>query len=68
MTKSTSKIKDAVSINHNMVLEDVLQEITKNPGAIISVTNDSKKIIGKFSIEELLNGIKRPVSKTNNYT
>jgi glycine betaine/proline transport system ATP-binding protein len=68
MTKSTSKIKDAVSINHNMVLEDVLQEITKNPGAIISVTNDSKKIIGKISIEELLNGIKRPVSKTNNYT
>jgi glycine betaine/proline transport system ATP-binding protein len=68
MTKSTTKIKDAVSINHNMVLEDVLQEITKNPGAIISVTNDSKKIIGKISIEELLNGIKRPVSKTNNYT
>ena len=51
-----------------MVLEDVLQEITKNPGAIISVTNDSKKTIGKISIEELLNGIKRPDSKTNNYT
>ncbi len=68
MTKSTFKVKGAISINHDMVLEDVLQEITKNPGAIISVTNDSKKIVGKISIEELLNGIKRPDTKTKNYT
>ena len=68
MSKSSSKVKGAISINHNMVLEDVLQEITKNPGAIVSVTNDTKKIIGKITIEELLNGIKRPDSKTNNYT
>ncbi len=68
MTKSTKKIKGSISINHNMVLENVLQEITKNPGSAITVKNDHGKIIGQISIQELLNGIKRPNTKTKSYT
>tara|TARA_B100000579_G_scaffold234842_1_gene192509 strand:+ start:1817 stop:2860 length:1044 start_codon:yes stop_codon:yes gene_type:complete len=68
MTKSTKKIKGASSINHNMVLEDVLQEITKKPGSTVSVQNDQGKIVGKISIQELLNGIKRPTTQTKSYT
>ena len=68
MTKSTKKIKGSLSIDPDMVLEDVLQEITKNPGSTIMVKNDQGKIIGKISIEELLNGIKRPSNKTKSYT
>ncbi len=68
MTKSIKKIKGSISIDHNMVLEDVLQEITKNPGSTITVENDQGKIIGKISIQELLNGIKRPNTKTKSYT
>ena len=51
-----------------MVLEDVLQEITKKPGSIVSVQNDQGKIVGKISIQELLNGIKRPTTQTKSYT
>ena len=40
----------------------------KNPGSTIMVKNDQGKIIGKISIEELLNGIKRPSNKTKSYT
>ncbi len=68
MSKSTKQIKGSLSINHNMVLEDVLQQITKKPGSIVSVVNDKGKIVGKIAIQELLNGIKRPLSKTKNYT
>ena len=68
MNKQTKKIKGAISINQNMVLEDVLQEITKNPGSVVSVLDDSKKVVGNISIQELLNGIKRPESKSKNYT
>ena len=68
MTKSTIKIKGATSINHNMVLEDVLQEITKKPGSTVTVQNDQGKIVGKISIQELLNGIKRPDTQTKSYT
>ncbi len=68
MNKQTKKIKGAISINQNMVLEDVLQEITKNPGSVVSVLDDSKKVVGNISIQELLNGIKRPETKSKNYT
>ena len=51
-----------------MVLEDILQEITKNPNKDIMVENNQGKTIGKISIKELLNGIKRPDTKTANYT
>ena len=68
MTKSNLKITGASCINQNMILEDVLQEITKKPGSTVGVQNDKGKIIGKISIKELLNGIKRPNTKSKSYT
>ena len=68
MSKISKPIKDSVTINENMVLEEILQEITKNPNKDIMVQNNQGKIVGKISIKELLIGIKRPNSKTKNYT
>ena len=68
MSKISKPIKDSVTINENMVLEEILQEITKNPNKDIMVQNNQGKIVGKISIKELLIGIKRPDSKTKNYT
>ena len=53
-----------MSINENMILEDVLQAISKNPVTNLTVKNDKGNIVGSISIKELLNGIKRPVSKS----
>ena len=68
MSKISKPVKGSLSINQNMVLEDILQEITKNPNKDIMVENNQGKTIGKISIKELLNGIKRPDTKTGNYT
>ena len=68
MSKISKPAKGSLSINQNMVLEDILQEITKNPNKDIMVENNQGKTIGKISIKELLNGIKRPDTKTGNYT
>ena len=68
MSKISKTVKGSLSINQNMVLEDILQEITKNPNKDIMVENNQGKTIGKISIKELLNGIKRPATKTGNYT
>jgi len=68
MSKISKTVKGSLSINQNMVLEDILQEITKNPNKDIMVENNQGKTIGKISIKELLNGIKRPDTKTGNYT
>tara|TARA_B100000579_G_scaffold114989_2_gene92125 strand:+ start:518 stop:1561 length:1044 start_codon:yes stop_codon:yes gene_type:complete len=68
MSKISKPVKGSLSINQNMVLEDILQEITKNPNKDIMVENNQGKTIGKISIKELLNGIKRPNTKTGNYT
>ena len=68
MSKISKPVKGSLSINQNMVLEDILQEITKNPNKDIMIENNQGKTIGKISIKELLNGIKRPDTKTGNYT
>ena len=55
------------SVNENMVLEDVLQEITKTKYYFVLVKNDKNKITGKITLKELLNGIQRPTKEIKKY-
>ena len=48
MSKISKSVKGSLSINQNMVLEDILQEITKNPNKDIMVENNQGKTIGKI--------------------
>ena len=68
MSKSDSVKKVIVPvIDGNMVLEDVLQEITKTKNYFVLVKNEKNKIVGKISLKELLNGIQRPKQEIKKY-
>lgn len=68
MTKSTSIKKETVPIiDSEMVLEEVLQQITKTNHYFVLVKDNQNKIIGKITLKELLNGIQRPRQEIKKY-
>ncbi len=68
MTKSVSITKENVPIiDSEMVLEEVLQEITKTKNYFVLVKNKKDKIIGRITLNELLTGIQRPRKEIKKY-
>ena len=68
MTKSVSITKENVPIiDSEMVLEEVLQEITKTKKYFVLVKDKKDKIIGKITLNELLTGIQRPRKEIKKY-
>ena len=68
MTKSVSITKESVPIiDSEMVLEEVLQEITKTKNYFVLVKDKKDKIIGKITLNELLTGIQRPRKEIKKY-
>ena len=68
MTKSVSIKKENVPIiDSEMVLEEVLQEITKTKNYFVLVKDKKDKIIGKITLNELLTGIQRPRKENKKY-
>ena len=68
MSKPVSIKKENVPIiNSDMVLEEVLQEITKTKKYYVLVKNNKDKIIGKITLNELLSGIQRPRKEIKRY-
>ena len=68
MKKTTNNSLKVPVINEDTTLEDVLQEITKTNHLYVLVKNRNKKTVGKITIKELINGIKRPSNEKSNYT
>ena len=61
MTKSVSFKKENVPlIDSEMVLEEVLQEITKTKNYYVLVKDKKDKVIGRITLNKLLTGIQRP--------
>ena len=68
MTKSISITKENVPIiDSEMVLEEVLQEITKTKNYFVLVKDKKNKIIGRITLNELLTGIQRPRKEIKKY-
>lgn len=68
MTKSVSIKKENVPIiDSEMVLEEVLQEITKTKNYFVLVKDKKNKIIGRITLNELLTGIQRPRKEIKKY-
>ena len=68
MTKSIFIKKENVPIiDSEMVLEEVLQEITKTKYYFVYVKDNNNKIIGKITLKQLLNGIQRPRQENKKY-
>ena len=68
MTKSVSIKKENVPIiDSEMVLEEVLQEITKTKNYFVLVKDNKDKIVGKITLNELLTGIQRPRKEIKKY-
>ena len=68
MTKYVSIKKENVPvINSEMVLEEVLQEINKTKNYYVLVKDEKDKIVGKITLNELLNGIQRPKQEIKKY-
>ena len=68
MTKSVSITKENVPIiDSEMVLEEVLQEITKTKNYFVLVKDKKDKIIGRITLNELLTGIQRPRKEIKKY-
>jgi len=68
MTKSVSIKKENVPIiDSEMVLEEVLQEITKTKNYFVLVKDKKDKIIGRITLNELLTGIQRPRKENKKY-
>jgi len=68
MTKSVSIKKENVPIiDSEMVLEEVLQEITKTKNYFVLVKDKKDKIIGRITLNELLTGIQRPRKEIKKY-
>ena len=68
MTKSVSIKKENVPIiDSEMVLEEVLQEITKTKNYFVLVKDKKGKIIGRITLNELLTGIQRPRKENKKY-
>ena len=68
MTKSISIKKETVPIiDSEMVLEEVLQEITKTKHYFVYVKDNKNKIIGKITLKQLLSGIQRPRQENKKY-
>ena len=68
MTRSVSITKENVPIiDSEMVLEEVLQEITKTKNYFVLVKDKKDKIIGRITLNELLTGIQRPRKEIKKY-
>ena len=68
MTEPVSiKKEDVPVIDSELVLEEVLQEITKTKNYYVLVKNKKDKIVGKITLNELLNGIQRPKQEIKKY-
>ena len=68
MTKSISIKKENVPIiDSEMVLEEVLQEITKTKYYFVYVKDNKNKIIGKITLKQLLSSIERPRQENKKY-
>ena len=68
MTKSVSIKKENVPIiDSEMVLEEVLQEITKTKNYFVLVKDKKDKIIGRITLNDLLTGIQRPRKEIKKY-
>ena len=66
--KSNSIKKENVPIiDSEMVLEEVLQQITKTRHYFVLVRDSKNKIIGKITLKELLKGIQRPRQEIKKY-
>ena len=68
MKKNVKNSFEVPIVNEETILEEVLQEITKTKHLYVLVKNKNKKITGKITITELLEGIKRPSTEKRNYT
>ena len=68
MTKSVSITNENVPIiDSEMVLEEVLQEITKTKNYFVLVKDKKNKIIGRITLNDLLTGIQRPRKEIKKY-
>ena len=68
MNKSVCITKENVPIiDSEMVLEEVLQEITKTKNYFVLVKDKKDKIIGRITLNELLTGIQRPRKEIKKY-
>ena len=68
MTKTVSIKKENVPIiDSEMVLEEVLQEISKTKNYFVLVKDQKGKIIGRITLNELLTGIQRPRKEIKKY-
>ena len=68
MTKSVSITTENVPIiDSEMVLEEVLQEITKTKNYFVLVKDKKDKVIGRITLNKLLTGIQRPRKEIKKY-
>ncbi len=63
----STKNENVPIIDSEMVLEEVLQEITKTKKYFVLVKGKNENIIGKITLNELLNGIQRPNKEIKKY-
>ena len=68
MKKNIKNSLEVPTVKEDTILEEVLQEITKTKYLYVLVEDKNKKIVGKITINELLEGIKRPNIEKRNYT
>ena len=54
-----------ISVNENMILENVLQKFVNKPSSTILVKDKNNKIVGNITIRDILNSIQKPTSKNN---
>lgn len=59
--------KNVPSVDLDMNLEDVLQEITKTKLLHVNVHDKNQNVVGKITFKELLAGIKRPQTTKKKY-
>ena len=67
MTPTSTKSTGPVA-QESMVLEDILQIMSKDPSKPVTIENAKGKITGKIEIDNLIEGMKRPKSQGTNIT
>ncbi|MDC1356267.1 glycine betaine/L-proline ABC transporter ATP-binding protein [Pseudomonadota bacterium] len=67
MTPTSTKSTGPVA-QESMVLEDILQIMSKDPSKPVTIENSKGKITGKIEIGNLIEGMKRPKSQGTNIT
>ena len=65
MNKNKIVTTKNISVNENMILENVLQKFVNKPSSTILVKDKNNKIVGNITIRDILNSIQKPTSKNN---